>query len=145
MKYFSEKLNKAFDTEEECLTAEAAFDKEQEEKKKQEELAVVTKKNLAKDIETAGEKVNLAYKEYDAALEEVKKLKEEYSRKAEEILNPAKKAIKDAQKERYDAIKKFNENYGVYTTTYTGDKAVSEFNRVSRWIDSIFPFDLFKW
>ena len=52
MKYFSEKLNKAFDTEEECLTAEAAFDKEQEEKKKQEELAVVTKKNLAKDIET---------------------------------------------------------------------------------------------
>ena len=145
MKYYSEKLNKTFDTEADCLAAEKKHEEELAAKKKQEEQALATKKELAKEIESAEEKVNLAYKDYDAAVEAVKKLREEFNKKAEEILNPAKEAISKAQEDRYKAIRAFNERYGVYTTTLSGDKAAKELDRITHWIDSVFPFnDIFR-
>lgn len=144
MKYFSEKLNKAFDTEQLCLDAEAQYEKEQAEQKKKEELAIATKKEMANAIEKADQEIDMAYDSYNKAVKQVEELKKEYDKKAEEILKPAREAIKDAQKKRFNALKEFNQKYGTYTKTYTGDKALKEFNRLDSLFDVFFPFNIFK-
>ena len=63
-KYFSEKLNKTFDTKEECLKAEAEFD----EKHKAELQLKEERAAAAKEVEEAYKKANEARKEADDKL-----------------------------------------------------------------------------
>jgi flagellar hook-basal body complex protein FliE len=64
MKYYSEKLNKIFDSEDECQKQEKAFlDKQKAEEEKQVKLAE-TRKARAKEVEDAYKKANEAYKEF---------------------------------------------------------------------------------
>ena len=58
MKYFSEKLNKVFDTAKECKEAEVAFDKEEAEKVEKREARAAR----AKEVEDA-------YKKYQELLQ----------------------------------------------------------------------------
>ena len=53
MKYFSEKLNKVFDTEQACVEAESAHDKAIAEKKAKEEKLVAERKSRAAEVENA--------------------------------------------------------------------------------------------
>ena len=84
MRYYSDKLNKIFKTEEE-LTAE----------------------------------------------EIVNKAKSE----AAELLKPAKEQIREAQYNKYEKVKQFNNKYGPYSVSYTGEKAYNEFKRSSDWFN----------
>lgn len=72
-KYYSEKLNKLFDSEEECIKAETAFDKEEAKK-----LAIKENKRIAaKELEEEKKKVDLAYKAADEAYNSfIKKLED---------------------------------------------------------------------
>ena len=65
-KYYSEKLNKTFDTKEACLKAEAEFD----EKHKAELQLKEERAAEAKRVEELYKKANAALKEADDALEE---------------------------------------------------------------------------
>ena len=62
----------------------------------------------------------------------------EAKKQVKDILDPAKKEISDAENERMEAIKEFNEKYGVYTETFSGDKAVEQYNRVLNQFNSTF-------
>ena len=123
MKYYSEYLNKFYDSEEELVSAE----KEAQEKKE-----------MAKKVDMANTRIELAYQNYEVAKKQVNEIVEEAKKKIKEIIEPAKKEIKDAENERLEAIRDFNSKYGVYTETYTGDKAVEQYNRAVRHFNSIF-------
>lgn len=127
MKYYSEVLKKVFDSIAELEKAE---------KSHKEGLVKEAegKKALATRIEQAGKEVDKAYEDYEKAKEKAAKVLEESNKNIETILNEAKDVIKKAEENKRDAIQKFNQRYGPYTTTYTGEKALNEFNKV---VDSL--------
>ena len=143
------KDGKQYNTVDECIKADEEFDKQQ----KQKELIETEKKNalskkkkeMADTIQKAEDKVSAALTAYDKAKEEASKLITEAKEKAKTILKEAEASYSSAVDERYDAIRKFNEEFGAYTTTYTGKRAQEEYDRamrkVSRWFDNFFfPF-----
>lgn len=131
MRYYSDELKRIYDTEEELVKAEL-------EAKKEKELSEVTRKQLAKKVEEADEKIDKAYEEYEAVKQEIQKIVDETNEKISNMINSAKKNVKDAEDERLVAIKDFNSKYGVYTETYSGDKATKQYNRIVNHFNSIF-------
>lgn len=131
MKFYSEELKKFFDTEEQCIAEEERSRVEAEEKK-------VTKAKLAKAIEEADKALDNAYEDLKNAKLEVEKLQQEYDEKVDSIMNPVREHLKLMQKERADAIKEFNEKFGVYTTTYTGNEALNEMLKMDKIFDNFF-------
>ena len=131
MKYYSESLKKFYDSESDLLKAE-------EEEKKQQAIAETSRKEMAKNIEEANTRIDKAYQEYEVAKKKVDDLIAETRQKVKSILDPAKKEISDAENARMEAIKEFNKKYGVYTETFSGDKAVEQYNRVLNQINSTF-------
>lgn len=131
MRYYSDELKRIYDTEEDLVKAEL-------EARKEKELSEVTRKQLAKKVEEADEKIDKAYEEYEAVKQEIQKIVDETNEKISNMINSAKKNIKDAEDERLIAIKDFNSKYGVYTETYSGDKATKQYNRIVNHFNSIF-------
>lgn len=158
--FYSEVLDKYFESKKECQKAELQYrlqeaEKEAKAKKAEEERAKMLKiaedakreaaavaskekKELSNAVEAADAKLTEAYHNYEVKQEEVKKLKEEYEAKIVELINPAKKAIRDAQQERYEAIAKYNKKYGIYEVRYSGDKAYNELKRATAMLDNLF-------
>lgn len=131
MKYYSENLKKFYDSEQELLDAEKKANE-------QKEIAELSRKEMAKKVELANSRIDLAYSNYEEAKKQVAEIVEEAKNKIKELIEPAKKEIRDAQNERLEAIREFNSKYGVYTETYSGDKAIEQYNRVINHFDSIF-------
>lgn len=138
MKYFSEKLNKTYDTVEALELAEKEYEEKQNALAKATNEVSNEKRKLATAVEAAEKNLADAYAHYDTTIEECKKIQEEANKKITEKLSPAKKLVKEAEKRKYDALVAFNNKYGVYTTTYTGKKAYDEFKRTCAWMDEIF-------
>ena len=129
MKFYSEKLDKLFDTPEELQAAEAPKKKRKAVSAQpvvEETPAVPTRKELAAEVEAAEEKVKQAYADYDTAKVQAEELSKKYLEEVNAILEPAQKAVKEAERLRYEAIRNFNESYGAYQVTYTGAKAADE-------------------
>lgn len=131
MKFYSEELKRFFDTEEQCLAEEEKARQKAEEKK-------VTKAKLAKAIEDAEKDLDEAYAGLEEAKQKVAELQKEYDEKVDAIMNPARDLIKECTKNRAEAIKTFNEKFGVYTTTYTGNKALNEMVKMDKIFDNLF-------
>lgn len=131
MRYYSDELKQFFDTEESLLSAE-------ETARQKQESAKATKAKYAKAVEDADKAVDNAYEALKNAKAEVQKLQEEYDKKVDSIMNPVREHLKLMQKERADAIRAFNEKYGVYTTTYTGNKALNEFLKLDDFCNNFF-------
>lgn len=123
MRFYSDELKQFFDTEEQCLAEEEKARQVAEEKK-------ITKAKLAKAVEDAEKDLDEAYAGLEEAKKQVAELQKEYDAKVDAIMNPARDLIKECVKARAEAIKKFNDNFGVYTTTYTGNKALNEFAKI---------------
>ena len=70
MKYFSEELNKAFDTEKECLAAEKKHSEELAEAKAKKESLAKERADRAKEVEDAYKAAVEAKKAYDKLLRE---------------------------------------------------------------------------
>lgn len=131
MKFYSDELKQFFDTEEACLAAEETARQEAKEKN-------VTKAKLAKDIEEADKAIDEAYAELDKANEAVQELRKEYDAKVDAIMNPARENLQKCLTNRRDAIRAFNDKFGVYTTTYRGSDAVDEWIKTTNLIDTVF-------
>ena len=160
MKYYSELLDEMFDSEEELNKAESEKVKpegewepseeeinEKPEKKDDLKKEMTSKKELADAVEKSDEALKEAYALYDVAKERVQKLSSDYLREVDSIMKEAKSRVEEAEINKYNAIKDFNDKYGVYKTSYTGAKAAEEYNRVLKslaerrsWIKSIFDF-----
>lgn len=137
MKFYSEKLDKLFDTQEALAEAENSAVNKKKKKTVTSQPEVVapvedavaqvpSKKQLAMDVESADEKLKEAYANYESAKIKVEELSKKYLAEVNEILEPAQKCVKDAEKNRYEAIRKFNDSYGAYQVTYTGARAADE-------------------
>ena len=131
MRYYSDELKQFFDTEEKLLAEEEKARQAVEEKK-------ITKAKLAKAVEDADKALDNAYECLEEAKKKVAELQKEYDEKVDAIMNPARDLIKDCTKARADAIKAFNDKFGVYTTTYTGNKALNEMIKMEKIFDNIF-------
>lgn len=131
MKFYSEKLNKLFDTEAELRDAEKALN----DAKVKKELG---KRELAKNIEDAEANLDKAYQAYEDAKNEATKILDESNKQVIKILNDAKAKVAEAEKARTDAIVKFNQNFGTYRANYSGERAVRESNRVHKLVDDLF-------
>lgn len=127
MKYFSEVLNKSFDTEKECLEAEK---KEQTNKQIIEAQKSKHKKELAVAIEDADKQLNEANRLYDVAKQKAVDILEKSNKEVKEILETAEKEVKKANEEKLNAILAFNKEFGAYSVTYTGEKAATEYNNI---------------
>ena len=148
MKYYSEKLDKVFDTPEALEEAESAVCtcNKVDDNFKNEKLAdtekkdldkIPSKKQLAADVDDADARVKDAYAEYEVAKKQIEELSKTYLESVDAILTPAKEAVKKAEEERYEAIRKFNNYYGAYQTVLTGDRAAKEMIRAINEINSI--------
>ena len=129
MKFYSEKLDKLFDTAEELQAAEAPKKKKKataEQAVVDETATVPTRKELATAVEAADERVKQAYADYETAKAKAEELSKKYLEEINAILDPAQKAVKEAERLRYEAIRNFNDSYGAYQVTYTGAKAADE-------------------
>ena len=129
MKFYSEKLDKLFDTLEELQAAETPKKKKKavtEQSIVDEAATVPTRKELASAVEAADEKVKQAYADYETAKAKAEDLSKKYVEEINDLLDPAQKAVKEAERLRYEAIRNFNDSYGAYQVTYTGAKAADE-------------------
>lgn len=70
MKYFSEKLNKVFESENECVEAENKFELAKQEKEEKEKLLVQERKERAHKIEEQYKKIMDDHKEYYKLVDE---------------------------------------------------------------------------
>lgn len=129
MLYYSEKLEKLFEDEESLKTAELEYDEKQKEKERVEKDKKVEKKRLAKLIEDAEADIDKARDELVKVKSDAMEIVKSTETTVTEMLKDAEDKIIEAQERRYEAIKTFNEKFGAYTKTYTGDKAYNEFKR----------------
>ncbi len=143
MKYFSEVTGEKYDSVEALESAEAAFmrtqttlnDIDDDASEIQEEMNIEipqekpTKKQLAAEVDAAQEALETANSELAIAEKKVEELSKEYLKTCEEILTPAKQKVQAAQKAKYDAIARFNQEYGAYQVMLTGPRAAAEMIR----------------
>lgn len=131
MKYYSDELKQFFDTEEKCLA-------EEEKARQKKEAAKETKAKLAKAVEDADKALDEAYEGLEEAKKQVAEIQKEYDAKVDAIMNPARDKLKECTKNRAEAIRVFNEKYGVYTTTYTSHRALNEMMKMDKIFDNFF-------
>lgn len=132
--FYSETLNKYFDSEEECIKQELIERNKNEIKQKSvsvEEQKAESRKQAARVVESAERAVSEAY-------DELKKAEDKARVAYKNIVNPAKEKLQKAEKERLEAIIDFNKKFGVYTKRYTGQEANDEFLRSLKHIEDLF-------
>ena len=133
MKYYSEILNKLYESEKELKDAEKAYNDKNLQKEN-------TKKELSNKIEAAEVALDAAHKNYEVVREEAAKLMDESNKQIVKMMNEAKDRITAAEKARTDAIVAFNQQFGTYRANYTGDRAKRESERINKIVN-----DLFSW
>lgn len=148
MKFYSEVTKQLYDTQDQLVEAELKFNNQNVNKrmakaeklvKNEEAPKLPTKKQLAAEVEAAEQKVSEAKANMELAKQRAQELSKKYLEEIDAIMEPAKQQLKDAQKARYDAIQRFNEAYGAYTTTYTGARAADEFAHAVADMATFFP------
>ena len=141
MKIYSEITKELYDSVEECKKAEKAVEDKHalEVKEKEEKLANESKrkKELSKAIEQAEEKVKIANNLYETAKTKAAKILEDSNKQVKDILEKAEKDVKEAEEAKFEAIMNFNKEFGKYTVTLTGEKAIEELNKSLKRFDSI--------
>lgn len=137
MKYYSEKLDKLFESEKLLVEEEKKYDLAKAKEEKEQQKYMASKKEMASKIENANAEIENARENYAKIYDEAQKKIETAKAEAEKMLIPARAKVKDAQYKKYMAVKEFNQNYGPYTVSYTGEKAYNEFRRNSDWLNYI--------
>lgn len=138
MKYYSENLNILFDSQEELEKAEKEAT-ERKEKEAAEKAQVSKEKKACSDIVKAADaKVEDAREKFLAARKEAREILDEADKKAREVIRAASKELSAAQEERYDALKNFNDKYGPYTMSFTGEKAYTEWKKAVEMFNNFF-------
>ena len=137
MKYYSELLDKLFDDDESLVKAENDFNEALLKKEEDKKQISKEKKELSQKIEEAEAALDAAYENYEKAKAQVVELKKETDQKCQDIIKEAKKQLKAAQDSKYARVQSFNEKYGPYSVSYTGDKALKEMNRHLSWFDDL--------
>jgi len=146
MKIFG-KDGKEYESVEKCLEADKAFDEEQKSKELEESnkrnCISKRKKELADLVKESDNKLREAEESYEKCKAEANRIIKEANEKAREILTEGLNKVEAATKERTKAIQTFNNEFGPYMISYTGDAASKEYARWMREVDNILKF--FRW
>lgn len=140
MKYLSEVLNKVFDSEEELKEAEAKAAEEKEKEAAEKALVSKEKKEYANAIQKVDEEVAKKQEAFLEARKQAQKILSDAQAEANKIVRAASKELSEAQEKRFEALKAFNEKFGPYSISYTGEKAYNEFKKTLDWFNSFFDF-----
>ena len=147
MKYYSESTGEFYPSVEECEQAEKAYSEEKaaKEAKEKEALTVTSKrrKELADNIKKIDKEISAAEDELHSVCKEAEKIMNEAKEKASSMRFKAQQNLREKKKERLEAIQAFNKEFGVYTRTYTGEDALSEYVSAFKTLDDL--FDCFWW
>lgn len=142
MKYYSELLETMFETPESLMDAENThlneLAKQQEEAALKKSQESKRRKELAQKVEAADKEVEAAYKNFEKAKAEANAIMSQAQEVADQLIRPAAVAVEDAHKQRVKAISEFNAEFGPFTTSYTGDKAKREFDRINSMLSELF-------
>ncbi len=139
MKYYSEKLNKLFDTEKDLVAAE----KELADKEAKKELAAQEKKAEAKAVEDAFKARNAARREYNTKLVEARKAYNSAIAAAKEVFNKTLTEAtnaKDSAEEVYNtALQEFTSKHpeGYHMTLKDGDNVMTISNSADKQLENI--------
>lgn len=146
MKFYSEVTKQLYDTQEQLVEAERQVACKPVKRmakindvEKKEDAKLPTKKQLAAEVEAAEIKVDEAKANLELAKQRAQEISKKYLEEIDSIMEPAKQQLKDAQRARYEAIQRFNENFGAYQKTYTGSQAADEFARAVADMSTFFP------
>lgn len=133
------KDGKIYASEKECLEADAKYDaiqKEKEEAANREKAEISKRKKvLSTNIENAEKDLDEAYKAYDEAKSQAAKIMSEAKAQADKILKESANSVQSASKKRLEAIKAFNNEFGVfnvYTKRMSDNEALNEYNKAIR-------------
>lgn len=134
MKYYSELLNKYFDTEQECLQAdlqaEATLDNDKETPNDNtDEVLRLTKTQLLNKIDDLDSKLQDAIKNYNNAVEKAADILNESNAEVEKLLKEADRRVSLAKEDKYKAILDYTSKYGPYkkvTTTNLDKQLIDE-------------------
>ena len=146
MKVYSELTKKFYETVEDCEKAEKEFEEEKEklalEKATKDREISKRKKELSDKIEAAEKSADEAYKRYCKVKEETDNDLAECLKKCKERLSESKRELIKCEEDKTNAIREFNQEFGTFQKRYTGDKAITEFNRWVNTFDRLFdvPF-----
>lgn len=142
MKYYSEILDQMFDSGEALIDAEMAhvnkLEREEAERKAKESAMTNRKKELAKNIEACEVNLEAAYKQLEEAKRNAQSIIDAATKQAQETVKPAIDAVNTLQRDRVRAISAFNKEFGPFKTTYTGDKAQQELERMNKLFNRFF-------
>ena len=141
MKYVSDD-GKIYETIDECKAADEQYADELKRKELEvsEKKAAISKrkKELADAVSAADKEVDAASKAYDEAKATASEIIRKANKEADEVLRTALANVEKATEKRMNCIKDFTDEFGSYTFTYTGDKAIEEYNRVINKMKRIF-------
>ena len=135
---YKELAGQVFDSIEACAAAEREVDRAKHLEHEKNSAIAARKKQLAKDVETADKNVKDAYDARIKTKEEVQKILEESNKKMMTMLDEANVKVREAEKARRDAILAYNKEFGTYQAVYTGERAQTEFDRLTKQFDSTF-------
>ena len=116
MKYYSEVLNKNFDSEKACLKAEEDYKNNQYQQK-------ASRKLYADKIAVAEGKIADAKKFQNEAKTKIEAIQREALLEIADIKDEVNQKLADAYDEYNKALKEFTDKFGTYTKTYTGKDA----------------------
>lgn len=141
MKYYSEKLDKMFVSEDALNAAEKATDELNKKKLTEKEELSKSKRDAAKRVEQASkdaQEARCAYKQVEiAARQKYTDAVNTARNELRKTLVSAYKTVTDASNTEFQALKEFNEKYGPYTTTYTTHDLTNMFDMVT-WFSNLF-------
>lgn len=138
MKYFSENLNKLFDSQEELESAEKSANEQREKEAAEKALVSKEKKACAEVVKAADANVDEAREKFQAARKEAQEILNKAYEEARGIVREASKELSEAQEKRYEALKDFNKKYGPYTMSYTGEQAYNEWKKAVETFNEFF-------
>lgn len=148
MRYYSEQLDKFFNTEKECIEAEKELEKKAELEKKQKDEKLANdqklKKELAKKVEEAESKLTEAYDNFQNEKNRADTLLKNAKKEYENILEAAATKIRSAEKDKMKAVEEFNNKFGVYSKVYNGEKAARELSRINALLNNVFNYDYYR-
>lgn len=130
MKYYSDVLNKLYDTEKELVEAEKACEKE----KKDKEVARIASEAV---IKKAKEEVDLAAKDYEAAKKRAAELLDSSNKEVEKIMKDAEDAYKKAENAYFRALWDQKKKFGTYEAKEKAISTCKTFSELSKLMEEM--------
>lgn len=130
MKYYSDVLNKIYDTEEELVEAEKAFEREKKDREAAKEAGEAA-------ISVAKEVLDKVAKEYELAKDKAAEILDTSNKEVEKIMKDAEDAYKKAEEAYFRALWDQKKKFGTYKAKEKAISTCKTFSELSKLMEEI--------